>query len=733
MSSASANQQHKNLIGHRIADGRLELVSVLGLGAYGVVYLARDLHQHQGPYASTSSHQASASLLAAKQGHASGYYAVKCLNKVGLDARQRAFQRREIMLHTMASAHPNVVTLHRVIDDPQDPCVYVVLDYCPDGDLFSMITETQRYMLPSSASRTAEKHGVDVAFTDERLKMDALIRDVFDQILDAVEFCHSMGIYHRDLKPENILCLRGGAKVVLADFGLATGDKTSSDFGCGSTFYMGPECQGGITRRLTSYNTAANDVWSLGVILVNLICGRNPWKQACPADETFREYLRNPDFLKEILPISEGVNTILRCVFTFRAEARCSIADLRKMVRSLDRLTATAAEVKQRQELARQAAAEANAARQAEKAAEAAKYCDQQRKQQAALEAARAAAHAHAYNQQAPEVVRHVAAARKSECARVAYQPQVAAFDQIAQPPVVYANNHHSHNHQHNVRYASHADANATSSYDSYSDSELDNSSCEGDGSFSPTDAPDRSAEGHMSCEQSNVDWSRHPIARPADDRPQHRVASNLTSMSVVHPAPQTPCLGVNIPASAAVPSPIRDMHSSAAMDDREGHSDDCSSRSGSGESRRSSASYTGLPPTPQFVPHSMEDAAALAVRKAGADYSPTLASKRSHFYTDVGEECLVVDGSGKTSTCGLPARWLQSRWDQDAVAAAAKAQQQQEQVSWAANSGRPFASVPSRRLHHQQPQADHGRSIPSYRSTASLAQQQQQQYSHLQ
>lgn len=235
-----------------------------------------------------------------------------------------------------------------------------------------------------------------------------------------------------------------------------------------------------------------------------------------------------------------------------------------------------------------------------------------------------------------------------------------------------------------------------------------------------------------MSCEQSNVDWSRHPIARPADGCPQHRVASNLTSMSVVHPAPQTPCLGVNIPASAAVPSPIRDMHSSAAMDDREGHSDDCSSRSGSGESRRSSASYTGLPPTPQFVPHSMEDAAALAVRKAGADYSPTLARKRSHFYTDVGEECLVVDGSGKTSTRGLPARWLQSRWDQDAVAAAAKAQQQ-EQVSWAANSDRPFASVPSRHLHHQQPQADHGRAIPSYRSTASLAQQQQQQYSHLQ
>ena len=176
-------------LGLILAD-RLELTGILGIGAYGVVYTAVDIHTNTP-------------------------YAVKALNKVGLDPRQRKFQQREIQLHHEASHHPNVVSLVKIMDSHD--CTFVVLEFCPEGDLFSSITESGHY-----------------------LGNDFMAKRAFLQILDAVAFCHSIGIYHRDLKPENILVTDGGMAVKIADFGLATREHITSDFGCGSTFYMSP-------------------------------------------------------------------------------------------------------------------------------------------------------------------------------------------------------------------------------------------------------------------------------------------------------------------------------------------------------------------------------------------------------------------------------------------------------------------------------------------------------------
>ena len=74
------------------------------------------------------------------------------------------------------------------------------------------------------------------------------------------------------------------------------------------------ECHGPSlnTSAPTGYSPAASDVWSLGIILLNLITGRNPWKSASPTDPTFQAYLANPrSFLMSVLPISHEVNDIL--------------------------------------------------------------------------------------------------------------------------------------------------------------------------------------------------------------------------------------------------------------------------------------------------------------------------------------------------------------------------------------------------------------------------------------
>ena len=174
----------------------LMLQSILGTGAYGVVYEAIDTKTNI-------------------------RYAVKALSKLNqdgspLEARQVEYQTREIRLHYTASAHPNVVSMLKIIDAYPD-CLYVVLEFCPEGDLFYNITECGHFV-----------------------GKDELARKVFLQILDAVQYLHQSGIYHRDLKPENILVTDNGETLKLADFGLATASERSEDYGCGSTFYMSP-------------------------------------------------------------------------------------------------------------------------------------------------------------------------------------------------------------------------------------------------------------------------------------------------------------------------------------------------------------------------------------------------------------------------------------------------------------------------------------------------------------
>ncbi|KAG6908948.1 hypothetical protein DXG01_002727 [Tephrocybe rancida] len=284
--SAAVSSDLHPPVGTLIDGDSLELVEVLGVGGYGVVYRAVDTR---------SPHPKS--------------YAVKCLvAQAHQTNRQRQIHIREIALHQIASSHPGVVTLHRVVEDFNR--TYIIMDYAPDHDLFTQILHSCRY-----------------------LGDDALIKHVFLQLLDAVEYCHSLGIYHRDLKPENVLCFDDGLRVAITDFGLATTEKLSEEFRTGSVYHMSPECQGGEFAPTGNYSPMFNDIWSLGIILLNLATGRNPWKSATPDDQTFCAYLRDPlGFLPTVLPISSEINDILTQMLEVDWRERMTLRELRHAI-----------------------------------------------------------------------------------------------------------------------------------------------------------------------------------------------------------------------------------------------------------------------------------------------------------------------------------------------------------------------------------------------------------------
>lgn len=100
------------------------------------------------------------------------------------------------------------------------------------------------------------------------------------------------------------------------------------------------ECQGitpvniNHTKKAPYYDTYANDVWSLGIILVNLVSGRNPWKQANMKDSAFTAYVKHPHrFFRTILPgISKSLERILVRIFCLDPSKRITLPELKTMI-----------------------------------------------------------------------------------------------------------------------------------------------------------------------------------------------------------------------------------------------------------------------------------------------------------------------------------------------------------------------------------------------------------------
>jgi serine/threonine protein kinase len=292
------------LLGQAIDNGALRIEAVLGAGSFGVVYRAVDTRS-------------------------GAYYAVKRVKKSD-------YMARETELHKKVSFHPNILTFHREIVAAH--YVFFVYDLCA-GDLHSVIG----------------KH----TFCRE----DELIKDVFVQIIDGLDFCHSRGVYHRDLKPENILVSSqsGKMEVFVADFGLATTSQMTRS-SCGTPCYMSPGMYHLIKYRRTvlllkllaeslvphhaPYSTAEGDIWALGCILAEMIANVRPWWKASPDDRDYNGYLMDHAALLDVLPVSDAAYSLLVQIFSPIPGCRPSLDEIRREVLAMDTFFLTEREAK---------------------------------------------------------------------------------------------------------------------------------------------------------------------------------------------------------------------------------------------------------------------------------------------------------------------------------------------------------------------------------------------------
>jgi calcium-dependent protein kinase len=149
--------------------------------------------------------------------------------------------------------HPNVIKLYETFEDARN--LYLVMELCDGGELFDRII--------------AKGH-----FNEKEA------RNIFTQMMLALNYCHANKICHRDLKPENFLLLTKAddSPIKIIDFGLSTyitekgpgSVKVAMTTKAGTPYYISPEVLAG------DYDEKC-DIWSAGVILYILLSGVPPF------------------------------------------------------------------------------------------------------------------------------------------------------------------------------------------------------------------------------------------------------------------------------------------------------------------------------------------------------------------------------------------------------------------------------------------------------------------------
>ena len=266
-----------------LAPGQLishyRIISSLGAGGMGEVYLAEDTRLRR-------------------------RVALKLLPPSFTGDTDRVLRFAQEARAASALTHPNVCTIHEV-GEGEDGRHYIVMEYVEGVTL-------RRHMMAK--------------------RMDvAEVLEVAIQIASGLTAAHALGVVHRDVKPENVM-LRPDGIVKVLDFGLAkltekqpaadstmpTQPRVQTETGMlmGTASYMSPEQARGLAV------DARTDIWSLGVVLYEMLEGRTPFEGATNSDVIVSVLEREPLPLSRDAEVPAGLERIVSKALRKRKEQR---------------------------------------------------------------------------------------------------------------------------------------------------------------------------------------------------------------------------------------------------------------------------------------------------------------------------------------------------------------------------------------------------------------------------